>query len=59
MEDFRRISISLSTVHGCLFYGSRVVFPLRLQVPDFTSRTFWDAKNEAASSNSCLLAKDR
>ena len=34
MEDFRRISSSLSTtVHGCLLYGSRVVIPRSLQVP--------------------------
>ena len=24
VEDFRKISASLSTVHGCLLYGSRV-----------------------------------
>ena len=33
MEAFRRISSSLSTVHGCLLYGSRVVIPRSLQVP--------------------------
>ena len=31
MEDFRKISASLSTVHGCLLYGSRVIIPPSLQ----------------------------
>ena len=33
IEDFRKISSSLSTAHGCLLYGSRVVILLSLQVP--------------------------
>ena len=31
VEDFRKISASLSTVHGCLLYGSRVIIPPSLQ----------------------------
>ena len=33
-EDFRKVAVSLSTAHGCLLYGSRVVIPpsLRPQV---------------------------
>eukprot|EP00731_Ephydatia_muelleri_P001282 Em0001g1282a len=33
LEDYRRISSSLSTIHGCLLYGSRVVIPRSLQAP--------------------------
>ena len=31
VEDFRTIAASLSTFHGCLLYGSRVVIPPSLQ----------------------------
>jgi len=31
VEDFKRISSSLSVSHGCLLYGARVVIPLSLQ----------------------------
>ena len=31
VEDFRRIHTSLSTVHGCLLHGNRVVIPSKLQ----------------------------
>ena len=31
IEDFRKLSDSLSTAHGCLLYGSRVVIPPTLQ----------------------------
>ena len=31
VEDFRKISASLTTVHGCLLYGSRVIIPPSLQ----------------------------
>ena len=31
VEDFRNISASLSAVHGCLLYGSRVIIPPSLQ----------------------------
>ena len=31
VEVFRKISASLSTVHGCLLYGSRVIIPPSLQ----------------------------
>ncbi|KAL5517830.1 hypothetical protein EMCRGX_G003454 [Ephydatia muelleri] len=31
VEDFRTIATSLSTFHGCLLYGSRVVIPPSLQ----------------------------
>ena len=31
IEDFRKLSDSLSTAHGCLLYGSRVVMPPTLQ----------------------------
>ena len=31
VEDFRKISASLSTVHGCLLYGSRVIIPPSLE----------------------------
>ena len=33
LEDYRRISSSLSAIHGCLLYGSRVVIPRSLQAP--------------------------
>ena len=33
MVDFRKISSSLSTDHGCLLHGSRVVIPWSLQFP--------------------------
>eukprot|EP00731_Ephydatia_muelleri_P006745 Em0003g993a len=34
IEDFRKLAVSLSTAHGCLLYGSRLVIPhsLRPQV---------------------------
>ena len=31
IEDFRKVAVSLSTAHGCLLYGSRVVIPLSLR----------------------------
>ena len=31
MENFRKISMSLSVAHGCLLNGSRVVIPSSLQ----------------------------
>eukprot|EP00731_Ephydatia_muelleri_P034369 Em0057g1a len=37
IEDFRKLAVSLSTAHGCLLYGSRLVIPhsLRPQVLQF------------------------
>ena len=31
LQDYKKLDDSLSTEHGCLFYGSRVVIPASLQ----------------------------
>ena len=31
IEDFRKLAVSLSTAHGCLLYGSRLVIPHSLR----------------------------
>ena len=57
VEDFRKISASLTTVHGCLLYGSRVIIPPSLQPQVLES--LQNAKNETAGPYGCLLAKDQ
>ena len=59
IEDFRKVAVSLSTAHGCLLYGSRVVILLSLRSQVLQLGTLWDATDEAASTHCSLLAKNR
>ena len=59
IENFRKISMSLSVAHDCLLNGSRVVIPSSLQPQVLTSfGTFWYPKNETVNPYSSILARN-
>ena len=56
---FRKLQESLSTTKGCVFHGSRLVIPERLQpqVLDITTPMLcWDTTDEATSTHRSVLA---
>ena len=62
VNDFRKMSSSLSVVHGCLLHGTRIVIPtsLKSQVLQLLHiGHFRYATHETIDTNSSLLARNR